>query len=746
MKPQDNKRSGIFPVSGMMCAVCANSVENAIRSIPGVFDVTVNFATNSAQISWNPRKTNLEEISRIVKESGYELIAEESIDDALKKQEETELRIYRTNKVKVLVSWAVTLPLAALCMTHIHFFYEGWVYMVLTLFVMFFCGEGFYKRGLKALMRKSPNMDTLVMLSTTVSFAFSVVNTVCPDLLESHNLNADLYYEGAAMIITFVLTGKLMEMRSRISTGSALKSLLRLQPSEALVLTSDGEMETMPISHIKRGDIVFSREGERIPVDGEVVGGGASVDESMLTGEPVGVEKAVGSDVSAGTMIQAGNIRIKAVKVGADTELSRIIKSVRDAQNSKAPIQKLVDRISSVFVPSVIAISLLTLLVWVLIGKEFLPIGIVCAVSVLVIACPCALGLATPMALMVGIGRGATLGILVKDATAMETLAKVNTLLLDKTGTLTKGKYEVKSVVWKQGYLDSKRCTVFGLILYTEKISIHPLAKAIERYIVEKGYNPVKPDAERYITGVGIKCKYKGDDYLFGTNPDTLAESMDKGLAGIFEEWGNEGCGIVEIYENCELICLLKLDDSLRSDSRKTVRGLESLGIKMELLTGDRESTAKRIANEAGIMKVYSGASPADKQRYVESLQKSGMIVGMVGDGINDSQALATSDISIAMGGGSDVAIETAEVTIVGGRLSVLVTAVRLSRKIFNIIKENLFWAFIYNIMGIPIAAGALYPLGIMLSPMYASAAMALSSICVVMNSLRLKSVNLKTK
>lgn len=701
----------------MMCAVCAGTVENTVRKCKGVLSASVNFAASSVSIEWNPGLTSPQKIAEAVRDAGYVMVVADTEKEAVEKKEQQELKQYRNMKVRTLVAWIITVPMAALCMSHVHFPGEAWIYMVLTLIVMAYCGSGFYTRGLRALINNAPNMDTLVSVSTIVSFIYSLFNTLFPDALSSYSISADLYYEGAAMIITFVLTGKLLELRSRHSTGMALKALIGLQPSTATLRLPGGETMSVPISRISVSDILIVRQGERIPVDGIVEEGPASVDESMLTGEPLSVEKHDGDKVSAGTIVTAGILVISTRKVGADTELSRIIHAVKEAQGSKAPVQRLVDKVAAVFVPVILALSLLTLCIWTVIDTAYIPIGIVCAVSVLVIACPCALGLATPTAVMVGIGRGAKNGILVRDAEALERLAKVNVILLDKTGTLTEGRPEAGKPEWIADADESHKRKILAIVRGAEELSIHPLAAAISGSIAAEGIMPLSPDTYRYEVGKGIRCSYDGMDYFIG---------------------GGSEAGVVEVSVNGVPSVRFKVTDNIRPDAAEAVNSLQKMGIRVEILTGDKKATAMEIADMAGIGTVSAEMMPEDKQWRVEQLKEEGYIVAMAGDGINDSAALAAADVSIAMGGGSDIAIEVAGLTIVGGKLSSLPRAVRLSKSTLRIIRENLFWAFIYNIIGIPLAAGVLYSHGVLLSPMFASAAMALSSLCVVTNSLRL--------
>lgn len=724
-----------FPVTGMMCAVCAGTVQKTLGSIPGVTEADVNFATGNATVSWNPALTSPDAMKRALDQAGYGLIAESDEARAVAEKEKQDAREYASMRRRVWTAWILSLPVAALCMIHVHFPGESWLYMIITLIVMFYCGAGFYKRGFGSLVAKAPTMDTLVAVSTMVSFLFSAFNTVFPEVMLSHGYSADLYYEGAAMIITFVLTGKLMEMRSRRNTGAALRALMGLQPKTALVADDDGSAHEVPIEEIKPGMSVIIRPGERVPVDGTVTEGLSSVDESMLTGEPERVEKSASMKVSAGTLNGNGTLTVRADMVGADTELARIVRSVRDAQGSKAPVQRLVDRISAWFVPAVILIAILTFILWLAIAGD-LARALICSVSVLVIACPCALGLATPTAIMVGIGRGARKGILVKDATALELLDKTDTVVLDKTGTITTGHPRVIEIIWSKKS-DSHKLS--AIAYGAELKSTHPLAEAICEYFKKQKINPVSPDSFDYIPGKGMIFSVLGNTYMIGSMSMTEKTSAPALPSEDIDRWLRNGDGVVVMTENDSIAAVFRIADTLQPDIPATVERIRKGGRDVILLTGDRQATASYVAHEAGIGKVIAETLPGDKYRVIAELRAEGHTVAMAGDGINDAEALAEADVSIAMGGGSDIAIEVAQLTLVGGRLSSLPEAFALSRKTLRIIKENLFWAFVYNVIGIPLAAGALSGAGFLLTPMFASAAMALSSVCVVTNSLRLQ-------
>ncbi len=726
-----------YPVTGMMCAVCAGTVEKTVAGCAGVKNASVNFAAAEVSFSYDPALTSPEIVAKAVSDAGYDMIIVNSAAEAVEEKEKAEHLQYVRMRRNLIIAWALTIPLSVICMMHIHFPGVDWVMAALTLAVMIISGRRFYTSGLKHLFSRRPDMDSLVAVSTLVSFFFSLFNTISSKTLTDHGIPADLYYEAAAMIIAFVSTGKFMEMRARRNTGTAIRALMGLQPSEALLVNPDGSTRTVKIEDIRKGDILSVRPGDRIPVDGIVTGGHAVVDESMLTGEPEGVEKTKGCKVSAGTLITNGTITVEAVQVGAATELSRIIECVRAAQGSKAPVQRLVDKISSVFVPTVILISLLTFVIWICVGVKLLPLAVLAAVSVLVIACPCALGLATPTAVMVGIGRGAREGILIREAAALERLAKVTVLAIDKTGTLTEGKPSVTTTFPPQ--LDP---ALVEAIYALEMKSAHPLADAISSWCKQhlKTVAPA-PQSFDYTPGKGITGEVADQTYWIGSEAlgKSRGAAIPEDMRKMVETWAAEGAGIVLAGNDSKALAAFKVADTVRPDAKEAIEQLRNEGIRPVLLTGDRMTTALHVAQQTGIKDVYAELLPQGKQDEIARLKKTGEIVAMAGDGINDSQALAEADVSIAMGGGSDIAIEVAQLTIVSGRLTFIPKAVKLSNSTLKVIRENLFWAFIYNVAGIPVAAGVLYPIwGLLLSPMIASAAMAFSSVCVVLNSLRL--------
>lgn len=728
-----------FPVTGMMCAVCAGTVEQTVKGVKGVKKASVNFASSTADITWDPAQTSPQAIAEAVRAAGYDMIVASSQAEADQERDRREAAQYRLMKTRTILAWILTLPLAVVCMAHLHFHGEAWAMAVAALAVMAVCGYGFYTRGFKALANLHPTMDSLVAVSTLVSFLYSLFNTIWPHVSLQHGLPADLYYEASAMIIAFVLTGKLLEMRARHSTGSALRRLMGLQPADAMVVGPDGKTVKTPIARIKPGDKIALRPGDRVPVDGTVAEGTVAVNESMLTGEPIAVEKTPGSTVSAGTSVENGTAVVRVSHVGAATQLAHIIDAVRRAQSSKAPVQRLVDKVAMVFVPAVMLIAAVTFGIWISTGSGNTAVAIITAVSVLVIACPCALGLATPTAIMVGMGRGARQGILVRDAEGLERLAAVNVLAIDKTGTLTEGKPEVTDTIITQEARNQSG--IMAAIGALEEKSAHPLAASIAARCLDTNTAIPKVTDFDYLPGLGIEGNVEGNALWIGSS--ALARRHNAVLPVEMEQattqWADEGAGVVIAGAGTKILAAFKVADKIKSEAAKAVATLKAHGVEVVLLTGDREETARHFARLAGIDRVIAGVLPQGKQEAVAQLKKGGHIVAMAGDGINDSQAMAEADVSIAMGTGSDIAIDTAQVTLVKGVLSDIPRAMQLSRDTIRVIRENLFWAFIYNIIGIPIAAGAFYTVwGWLLSPMYASAAMALSSLCVVANSLRL--------
>ncbi len=731
---KNNIQKTIVPVLEMNCAVCANNVESKTRSIPGVLSADVNFASGDMSLTYDRSVVSLSDIQAQIRAIGYDILI--GSDNTEEKKEEKQRERYRRLRFRTIAAWVLAIPLMVVSMVFMDNTHADWVMLAMTLPILYY-GRSFFVNAVKQARHGAANMDTLVALSTSVAFLFSLFNTIFPDFLSSRGMQVHVYYEAAGMIIAFVLLGKLLEERAKGNTSSAIRKLMGLQPKTARVVTDEGEKD-MPIGMIKVGYKISVRPGERIPVDGKVVDGSSYVDESMISGEPVPVRKSAGDKVLSGTINQRGTFIVEATQVGADTVLARIILMVEEAQGSKAPVQRIVDKIAGIFVPVVMGVAILTLVVWLWIGgTSYLHMAIVSAVSVLVIACPCALGLATPTALMVGIGKGAENHILIKDAFALENLCRVNVMAMDKTGTLTVGSPKVSQFM-DLGYLLKRNKD----ILYSmENKSEHPLGLAVVAYLKNKGAEDIALDTFESVTGKGIRTTVDGETYWAGSLNFCLefVEKLEKDLSDTVSRWQNEGKSIVFFGQGGVPLCVIAISDPLKPTSRQAVEQLTRQGIEVHMLTGDSEKTAAFIAAQAGIKHYHAALMPDDKAKFIEKFQQEGKTVAMVGDGINDSQALASANVGIAMGRGTDIAMDVAMVTLMTSDLMLLPKAVNLSRRTVRLIRQNLFWAFIYNVIGIPIAAGVLYPFyGILLNPMWAGAAMALSSVSVVANALRL--------
>lgn len=726
----------VLPVLEMSCAVCAGNVESTVQALSGVEKASVNFAAGTLTVTYNPSVITLEVMQAAVQAAGYDLIVE--AEDPVAMQEEKARMHYKILRRNTIGAWTLSIPLALLGMVFMHVPFGNWIMMVLALAIMIFFGRSFYVNGVRHALKGKANMDTLVALSTSIAFLFSLFNTLCPGFWLGKGLEPHVYYEASGVIIAFVLLGKLMEERAKNSTSSAIKGLMGLQPKTARLVT-DGREEEVPISNLQVGNVVSVRPGEKIPVDGTLLQGSSSVDESMLSGEPIPVEKNAGDRVLAGTINQKGAFTMEATSVGGTTVLAQIVQMVQSAQGSKAPVQRIVDKISGIFVPVVVLLSFLTFVCWLVIGGEsYFSYALLSAVSVLVIACPCALGLATPTALMVGMGKGAEQHILIKDAFALENLCKVDTVVLDKTGTLTEGVPVVTDSYWISDdnirYLD---------VLYTaEQKSEHPLASAILCWLEESGAKVCEAENFESLTGRGVRIQVEGVTYWVGSQGllDIFQAGIPEKVRKQIGQWQEDGQSVVFYGQETRLLAVLAISDRIKPTSAEAVKELKKQGIEVHLLTGDGVRTAERVAATLDIGYYKAEVMPNDKEEYIISLQQQGKKVAMVGDGINDSQALARADVSIAMGKGSDIAMDVAMVTLITSDLLLLPGAIRLSKQTVRLIYQNLFWAFIYNVIGIPLAAGVLFPInGLLLNPMLASAAMAFSSVSVVLNSLRLK-------
>lgn len=724
-----------FPVLGMSCASCASSAESIVQHQEGVEKASVNFATGNLTVEYQANKTDVPKLKKAVQSVGYDLL----VEDETKQQETLEAlheKKFRTLKNKTIWAIILSLPVVVIGMFFMDMPYADPIMWFFSTPVLFWLGKDFFANAWKQAKHRSANMDTLVALSTGIAYVFSVFNMFFADFWEQRGLEAHVYFEAAAVIIAFILLGKLLEEKAKGNTSSAIKKLMGLQPKTVIVVEKDGTERQKAIEDVNEGEVILVKPGEKIAVDGRVTSGSSYVDESMLSGEPVPVLKKENDKVFAGTINQKGSFQFEAVKVGKETLLAQIIKMVQDAQGSKAPVQKLVDKIAGIFVPVVIGIAILTFILWFILGGDNgIVHGLLAAVTVLVIACPCALGLATPTAIMVGVGKGAEAGILIKDAESLELAKKVKAIILDKTGTITEGKPQVTDIQWLNNDDTSQ-----DILLSIEKQSEHPLAEAVIKFL--KGAVATSLTNFASITGKGAKADHNGETYYVG-NRKLLAENniaVAGQLQQYAEEWGLQSKTVIWFANSKQALSVVAISDKIKETSVAAIKELQKMGIDLYMLTGDNEATAKAIAGQTGIAHYKAEVLPQHKADFVKSLQEQGKTVAMAGDGINDSTALATADVSIAMGKGSDIAIDVAKMTIISSDLTKIPQAIKLSRQTVATIKQNLFWAFIYNLIGIPIAAGVLYPInGFLLNPMIAGAAMALSSVSVVSNSLRLK-------
>ncbi|WP_407527766.1 heavy metal translocating P-type ATPase [Lacibacter sp. MH-610] len=727
-----------FPVLEMTCAACAVSVESMLKSVEGVKDAGVNFANQDAWVEYNPAIATPEQMQTTIRSIGYDLVIEKENKDEVK--EAAQQKHYEAVKHRTIWSSVLSVPVVIIGMFFMDMPYGNYIMLLLSTPVVFYFGRSFFINAWKQARHGKANMDTLVALSTGIAWLFSTFNTFFPDFWHARGLHAHVYFEAAAVVIAFISLGKLLEEKAKSNTSSAIKKLMGLQPKTVTLVLEDDATKEIPVAEVKPGYILLVKPGEKIPVDGVVTSGQSFVDESMITGEPVPVEKTIDEKVFAGTINQKGSFRFRAEKVGAETLLAQIIKMVQQAQGSKAPVQKLVDKIAGVFVPIVIGISILTFIVWMIWGGDnAFTHALLTAVTVLVIACPCALGLATPTAIMVGVGKGAEHNILIKDAESLEQAHKINAVILDKTGTITEGKPEVSDIIFAYGvqvnYLKS-------VLLAIESQSEHPLAEAVVRFLQKEKTLAVNVNRIESVTGKGVTALYQGKNYLIG-NIALLRENGIKVspiLQASIRQLQEQAKTVVAFAEDNDVVAIIAISDKIKATSKAAIQQLQDRGIEVYMLTGDNQQTAAAIAKEVGLKSFKAEVLPADKAAFVEELQAKGKVVAMVGDGINDSHALAQADVSIAMGKGSDIAMDVAKMTLITSDLTSIPKAIRLSNQTVAAIKQNLFWAFIYNLIGIPVAAGILYPInGFLLDPMIAGAAMALSSVSVVSNSLRLK-------
>lgn len=756
-----------YPVKGMSCASCSAHVGKALRSVEGVVEVNVNLPMNRATVKFDDAACTAQQLQQSVERMGFELIIDQTDDEethifadeevASEKNSANELNQTTPNtsnkkstskkcvanhnealKQMQRNAWgalAIAIPLLVLGIIPHLFAGQEVASCFLAAFSLWKYGRLFYTPAWKLLKHGTSNMDTLVALSISVSFIYSFCNLFFPQWFISHGMQPHLYFDSVGVITAFILLGRMLEARAKHRTTNSIRKLMQLQPKQVVCVFPNGKEVTKHVNDVKTGDVLLARPGDRIAVDGEVITGASNVDESSLSGEPIPVEKNIGDKVMAGTINKNGTLHYRAQKRATDTLLAQIVRMVQEAQGSKVPVQALVDRIAAVFVPTIIGISLITLIAWILLDSaNGLTHGLIAMVSVLVIACPCSLGLATPTAIIVGIGRGASAGILIKDATCLEVAEKINAVVLDKTGTITVGHPEVKAA-WFESDSESKWRNI---LLSLERQSEHPLAEAVCTFL--KDEKTCKVENFTALAGNGVSGCIDGCTYYVGSLKWMQEKNIP--LTATQHQFANnhthQACSLVALTDGTKILALLALTDEVKSTSATAIKQLKALGIETYMLTGDNAQTAAVVASEVGINHYVAHTLPADKANFVKQLQAEGKKVAMVGDGINDSAALAVADLSIAMGRGSDIAIDTAMLTLLTSDLLRLPQAIRLSARTVRTIRQNLFWAFFYNVVSIPIAAGVLYPIcGFMLSPMIAGAAMALSSVSVVTNSLR---------
>ena len=727
-----------FYVIGMSCAGCAANIQQALSERKGVIEARVNFAASDVIVEYNPTLVSDKDLQKTVQEAGYDLLLENETEPEQAEifQREADDKLRR----KTIGALLLSLPVFVIGMFFMHMPYGNWIMLGFTLPVLLVFGRDFFINAWRQLKHGHANMDTLVAVSTGVAFLFSLFNTLWPTYWTDRGLEAHIYYEAAAVIIALILLGRLLESRAKSNTSTAIRKLIGLQPKEVIRILEDGTEQVIPIKAVQPGDILLVKPGDKIPVDGSVTEGVSFVDESMITGEPVPVEKVTGTHVYTGTINQKGSFKFMAEKVGSETILAQIIKMVQEAQGSKAPVQQLVDRIAAIFVPAVIGIAALTFIGWMIAGGELaFTHALLTSVTVLVIACPCALGLATPTAIMVGIGKGAENNILIRDAQSLEQLCKVQAVVLDKTGTITEGKPVVTDIFWNPG-IDLRHS--MEVLLFMESRSEHPLADAVVLHLTEEGIKTNLKGEFNSLTGQGIQGMINGESYFVGNRRllEMNGISRESEQAEQADACSLEGKTVVYFADSKQVLALIVIADRMKPGAVKAIERLQAEGIEVYMLTGDNRITARAVADSIGLKHFKAEVMPSDKADFVKELQQQGKIVAMAGDGINDSQALAQADVSIAMGKGSDIAIDVAKITLITSDLNAIPKAWALSKQTVAAIRQNLFWAFIYNLIGIPLAAGILYPCcGFLLNPMIAAAAMAFSSVSVVTNSLRIK-------
>jgi Cu+-exporting ATPase len=739
-------------IEGMTCASCASFVEKSLSRTPGVQRAMVNFATEKATVDYVPTQASPATLKEAVINAGYGVVERPPDISAAERSAEIDRQkalAYQKLKRRFGVAVGLALlimPLSMLMlwpamMQRVNMQWLNYGLLFLTLPVLLYSGREFYESAWNGFKHRAANMDTLIAVGTGAAFLYSLAATVVPGFFTSRGLMPEVYYDTTATIIALILLGKVLELRAKTQTSSAMRSLIGLQAKNARVVRPDGAEVDVPIEQVQLGDLVVVRPGEKVATDGLIMEGSSAVDEAMLTGESLPVQKQAGDPVFGATLNKTGSFRFRVTKVGADTMLSQIVKLVEDAQGSRAPIQRLADKVSAIFVPTVVVIAILTFVIWfdlAPVGTR-LPLALVNFVAVLIIACPCALGLATPTAIMVSTGKGAEHGVLVRNAEALEKAYQVNTVLLDKTGTITRGEPAVTDF-WTLP--DQPTSQLLQVVAAVERQSEHPLAEAVVRHAEAQGGASLSATGFRAVEGKGAAATVNGQAVLIG-NRRLLADegaSLSPSLITQAEQLLSQAKTVLYIAVAGQAVGLIGVADTVRDTSAAAIKKLQALGIEVVMMTGDNPETAAQVAEQVGITRYFAEVLPADKAGKVKELQAEGRIVAMVGDGINDAPALAQADIGLAIGSGTDVAMEAAGITLMRSDLNGVVTAIELSRQTIRTIKQNLFFAFIYNTLGIPVAAGLLYPFfGILLSPMLAAGAMALSSVSVLTNSLRLR-------
>lgn len=733
-----------FQLEGMGCSACAKSIETAINKVNGVEECIVNYALAEATVTYNPQ-ANVEAIEEAVRKAGYQAYIADTENQDKEALENNRKERELVNKLKVGAVISLFLVITSLPMMtglHIpfipHWLHNPWLQLVLTTPVLFWCGNSFFMGAISALKHGTSNMNTLVSLGTGAAYVFSVAVTFFPSFFENQGLPGDVYYESATVIITLILLGRLFEHRAKSQTSEAIKKLLQLEAKTARVIRDNIEQE-IPIIQVRIDDRIIVRPGEKIPVDGEIVEGESSIDESMVTGESVAVKKTIGHEVIGATINKTGSFTFKATRVGKDTVLAQIVELVKQAQRSKAPIQKYADRVTGYFVPVVILIAIITFLAWWLLAHNF-TLALIASINVLIIACPCALGLATPTSIMVGTGLGANHGILIKDAGSLELAHKIKTIVLDKTGTLTVGKPVVTDFITINTESEKEILTLVAMVEYKSE---HSIAQSIVEYAQKQGIVINNPSVTNFeaISGCGVQGII--DHQLIRIGTKVWFEELGFNVTDKDSLWNKEVFAKTNawIAINDEIMGLIALADALKESSKFAVKQLQSQGLEVIMLTGDNLQTAEKIAHEVGIRRFFAQVRPEEKTAKIKEIQQNtGKLVAMVGDGINDAPALAQADVGFAIGTGTDVAIASSDITLISGDLQGIVSAIKLSKVTMRNIKQNLFFAYIYNIIGIPIATGIFYPFfGLLLNPIIAGGAMAFSSVSVVTNALRLK-------